>query len=263
MANGWFLEGEWAKAHAHAVDSTSLDARFALTYLPEAVRQCASILDVGCGSGQLRRYVHELNPRAHYVGLDFSSASLAEAQRRATDARLVRADGAALPMRDAAFDLVYQHDVLMHHPRPLQMLGEMYRVSRRAVVFNARVSPRLGEVLTLRDVNHDVLYQTLPLHGMIQALVDARPAPAQVRFRLVESLGVHPSRFAWDRRPHYRKLLGYGRQFHVHCVVTKGNGGVATAVVNETRLPLWAAALVVAGRRNVWRYVGGLGCVAR
>jgi hypothetical protein len=58
-------------------------------------------------------------------------------------------------------------------------------------------------------------------------------------------------------------LLGYGRQFHVHCVVTKGNGGVATAVVNETRLPLWAAALVVAGRRNVWRYVGGLGRVAR
>lgn len=252
MANEWFLNRDWASDHASTVDRLPLSDRFDLTYLPDAVRKAASILDVGCGGGQLGQYVAQLSPGIRYVGADFSAASLSEAHQRLGDSGLVRADGCRLPFGDASFDVVYQHDVLMHHPNPLEMLREMCRVSRQAVVFNARMSLRLDEVLTLEDREHGVLYQTLPLHGVLDMLRRMTPTPSSIRFRVVETMGVHPTRFAWSGKPHYRALLGFGRQLHVHAEVRKAGGG-STLISNDTAWLTWLTALALAGPGRAWR----------
>jgi SAM-dependent methyltransferase len=254
LANEWFLDRDWANEHASTVDRLPLAVRFDLTYLPGALSGAASILDVGCGGGQLGHYVAQLKPGMTYVGADFSGASLLEARKRLPGSGLVRADGARLPFPDGAFDVVYQHDVLMHHPKPIEMLREMYRVSKHAVVFNARMSLRLDEVLTLEDREHGVLYQTLPLHGVMDMLRRLTPSPASIRFRVVETIGVHPTRFAWSRKPHYRALLGFGRQLHVHAEVRKGAPAGTTRVSNETAWPTWLTALALAGARRAWRF---------
>lgn len=236
MSNELFLNRDWAADHAETVDRLPLADRFSLTYLPGALDGARSILDIGCGGGQLKRYVDSLQSGVRYCGADFSLASLAESRRRMPGEWLVQADGGRLPLESGSFDLTYQHDVLMHHPRPLDMLREMYRVARRAVVFNARMSLRLKEVLTLEARDHPVLYQTLPIDATFAMLKGQSPAPSEIRFRVVETMGVHKTRFKWDRQPHYRSLLGLGRQLHVHAVVTKGHGSGRTRVINETPL---------------------------
>jgi demethylmenaquinone methyltransferase/2-methoxy-6-polyprenyl-1,4-benzoquinol methylase len=59
----------------------------------------ARVLDLACGTGDFCR---DLSTAGHVpVGIDFSAGMLAAAN---TDAPLVRGDGAALPVRDAALD---------------------------------------------------------------------------------------------------------------------------------------------------------------
>jgi malonyl-CoA O-methyltransferase len=69
-------------------------------------------LDLGCGSGRWARRLIE-GGAALVVGCDAAAAMLARA-RRETTAHLVRADVRALPLRDAAFDLVVCALVLGH-----------------------------------------------------------------------------------------------------------------------------------------------------
>lgn len=258
VANEGFLNDGWAQDHAGTVDALPLEPRFGLTYLPEAMSTSRSILDVGCGGGQLRRYVSQLNPTAGYIGADFSGASLQQARGRFKREPLVRADGADLPFGEASVDVVYQHDVLMHHPRPLRMLSEMYRVCRTAIVFNARVSPRLDDVLTLEDRQHAIQYQTLPLDAMLHRLLSASPPPRLLRFKVVEMIGVNRTRFDWTERPHYWQVLGCGRQFHVHAVAYKGEARTVPRVVNDTSVALWSALLAWAGRRKLATYLRGI-----
>jgi SAM-dependent methyltransferase len=60
------------------------------------------ILDVACGTGYLTRYLH-----GDVVALDLSPRMLGLARRRLPEARLVRGDALALPLREAHFDRVF------------------------------------------------------------------------------------------------------------------------------------------------------------
>jgi trans-aconitate 2-methyltransferase len=64
------------------------------------------ILDLGCGTGRLTAELAARAPGARFVGADASHAMLAEASRSSRGVAFVRADGAALPFRDA-FDAVF------------------------------------------------------------------------------------------------------------------------------------------------------------
>jgi SAM-dependent methyltransferase len=60
------------------------------------------VLDVACGTGYLTRYLH-----GDVMALDRSPRMLALARRRLPEARLVRGDALAMPVREAVFDCVF------------------------------------------------------------------------------------------------------------------------------------------------------------
>ena len=107
------------------------------------------MLDVGCGTGRLLRTAAGAFPDARLVGVDFSAGMLAQAEAQAraqTRARtqaqgeadpmaapgertsFVRADSAALPFGDAAFDVVTCTACSHHWPEPAAALSELRRV---------------------------------------------------------------------------------------------------------------------------------------
>jgi len=96
---------DWASA-------SSQRARFAV--FAENVRLGGkSLLDVGCGLGDLWAYLKERHIVVHYTGVDLSQKMLNEAARRHGDARFVCADlfdglatGAGLDA-DASFNVVF------------------------------------------------------------------------------------------------------------------------------------------------------------
>lgn len=75
-----------------------------------APRAGERVLDVGCGAGLYLSALHRAAPGLRLHGVDVSDAFLAEARRRLDDAAvpatLTRADAAALPFRDGAFDML-------------------------------------------------------------------------------------------------------------------------------------------------------------
>ena len=102
-----------------------------------------SVLDVGCGSGELLRMIAEFadssSRRATLVGIDLNPISSATTHIESSDFRSissVQGDAFQLPFADGAFDyaissLFFHH--LTDHQIPI-VLREMSRVARRGVI---------------------------------------------------------------------------------------------------------------------------------
>jgi ubiquinone/menaquinone biosynthesis C-methylase UbiE len=84
------------------------------------------VLDVGCGTGSLARWMTAVEPRLVATLVDASPAMLARAD--VPGARRVRADAARLPFADESFDVVVCAWVLETVAEPERALRELARV---------------------------------------------------------------------------------------------------------------------------------------
>lgn len=80
-----------------------------------------SLLDYGCGAGDLMRVLGELGARAAFTGCDVSTGMLTEVPKRwpeelGTAPVLAPQDGARTPFADASFDIATISAVLHHVP---------------------------------------------------------------------------------------------------------------------------------------------------
>ena len=145
----------------------------------------ASVLDAGCGEGELlRRGV--LPRRARAVGLDVRLGALP----RLSPIPLVCATVEALPFAAQSFDVALCLEVLEHLRDPAPAFRELARVARRAVVISVPHEPwfRAGNLLRGKYVrgwgnfpehiqhwNHGTLRAFLaPLAGRVE-IVEAMP----------------------------------------------------------------------------------------
>jgi SAM-dependent methyltransferase len=94
-----------------------------------------SILDVGCGTGEVvRTHAGIVGPAGCVVGVEASETMLAEARRRTRDRRLPvefrRGDATALDVADAAFDGARCERVFQHLAEPAAAMAELIRVTK-------------------------------------------------------------------------------------------------------------------------------------
>jgi len=92
------------------------------------------VLDVGCGVGTYTAAFLRETP--HVFGVEIERERVLEARGRA--AGVVQSPGERLPFADAAFDVVFSHEVLEHVTDDRACVAEMVRVARpggRIVVF--------------------------------------------------------------------------------------------------------------------------------
>ncbi len=87
----------------------------------------SSVLDVGCGDGQLARFIQTRQPNMQITGVEVLPRP---------DALIptVEFDGHTLPRTDHSVDVVLFVDVLHHTADPLILLREAARVARRNIV---------------------------------------------------------------------------------------------------------------------------------
>src|SRR5689334_20422295 len=95
----------------------------------------ASVLDLGCGTGQLLQRTREDLAPGRLVGCDFSAGMLGQAHARVTAAPsaratplLVRGDAMRLPFRDGAFDAVVSTEAFHWFPDHDAAIAEIHRV---------------------------------------------------------------------------------------------------------------------------------------
>jgi 2-polyprenyl-3-methyl-5-hydroxy-6-metoxy-1,4-benzoquinol methylase len=94
-------------------------------------RKSFSMLDAGCGNGQLLHLYASLGA-SRIFGADFSLGMLSEAQTRATMNHIrffpIRVRLEELAFADDSFDLVNLYGVVEHLPEPVRVLRELERV---------------------------------------------------------------------------------------------------------------------------------------
>jgi ubiquinone/menaquinone biosynthesis C-methylase UbiE len=90
-----------------------------------------TLLDIGCGTGQLLAAAHEREPQAVLAGIDPSSSMLAVARRRVSrSTTLLQAPGEAIPLRSGIVDWLVMTSVLHRVRDPLAVRRECRRVLR-------------------------------------------------------------------------------------------------------------------------------------
>ncbi|MBI4145215.1 class I SAM-dependent methyltransferase [Candidatus Woesearchaeota archaeon] len=88
----------------------------------------ATILDAGCGEGQLIECMHRRAPENSYHGSDITAVALEKARKRCTYAKFHRMDLAAMKFPDATFDVIVCTEVIEHIYEYRSVLNEFIRL---------------------------------------------------------------------------------------------------------------------------------------
>jgi len=131
-----------------------------------ALREGATILDVGCGTGQdALDLAQAVGPHGRVVGIDCSETMLEAARARAAQAQLpveyVLADATQLPFADASFDGCQASRVLGHLHEPERALAEMVRVART------------GARIVVADGDMDLIAVDIPDRALARKVIHA------------------------------------------------------------------------------------------
>ena len=114
-----------------------------------------SVLDVGCGTGHLSAYLHEM------YGVEPSGVDVKDFRAAQIPFRLF--DGTLIPFADKAFDHVVLSEVLHHSHDPVALIRECHRVARRRIiVFEDMPAGRLGNFVLYIHVQAFARYYRYP-----------------------------------------------------------------------------------------------------
>lgn len=90
-----------------------------------------SLLDVGCGEGELLLHILSQRPDLKTVtGMDVSLTAVLAAKKRLPDGVFCAGDANALPFAPESFDIVTCLNLLEHVESPVRLLREVYRALR-------------------------------------------------------------------------------------------------------------------------------------
>jgi ubiquinone/menaquinone biosynthesis C-methylase UbiE len=97
-----------------------------------------SVFEIGCGTGRSLQWFQARAPHLRLAGLDPSAELLALAKSKLPEAELLTGKGESLPLPDGSHDLVIATGMMHHADRPRDVMREMFRVARKAVVISDR-----------------------------------------------------------------------------------------------------------------------------
>ena len=92
-----------------------------------------NILDLGCGTGLLSEY---LNGKFSYTGIDFSRGMLENASSKGYETLEGMIEDEIRNIPDKSYDFVVSFSAFYYVKDVVKMIKEMYRVARRAVIFD-------------------------------------------------------------------------------------------------------------------------------
>jgi SAM-dependent methyltransferase len=213
----------------------------------DAVRAApgAQMIDVACGPGFVAAAAAARG--ASVVGIDFSRAMVAEAQRRWPALSFREGDAEALAFESSSLDIVTMNFGLLHLARPDTALAEAFRVLRPGgrYAFTVWAAPErtVGFGMTLRAIekfgNKNVPLPEGPPFFRFSDTTETRHTLTSIGF----------SDIVIEELPLMWRVASAGAVFDAMC-----KGGVRTAAVLRAQTPDALAAIGAAVNRGVEAY---------
>jgi SAM-dependent methyltransferase len=174
--------------------------------LANAIPGRGSVLDIGCGDGQLALALMKLRPDLKIEGVDVVA-------RPKTLIPVAQYDGVKLPFADKSFDYVTIVDVLHHTDDPTVVLSEASRVARHGVVIkdHLREGFLAQETLAFMDWCGNIgdgvplPYNFLSRSEWQGAFFKSRLQSRQTNEKL--DIYLPPARWLFDRQLHFVSFL--------------------------------------------------------
>jgi len=174
--------------------------------LAKAIPGRGTVLDSGCGDGQLALALMRLRPDLKVEGVDI-------VPRPKTLIPIAQYDGTTLPFADKSFDYVTIVDVLHHTPDPTVVLSEASRVARSGVAIkdHLREGFLAQETLSFMDWCGNI-GDGVPLPYNFLSRSEWQGAFFKSKLQAVETnekldIYLPPARWLFDRRLHFVSLL--------------------------------------------------------
>jgi ubiquinone/menaquinone biosynthesis C-methylase UbiE len=116
-------------------------------YLLPRLSPATSLLDVGCGPGNITADLATRVAPGRVLGIDAATDVVAAARVEYPAVEFAVGDAYALDLPDASFDIVHAHQVLQHLARPVDALREWRRVAGPDGIVAARDVDYAGSIV--------------------------------------------------------------------------------------------------------------------
>ncbi|MDD5470137.1 MAG: class I SAM-dependent methyltransferase [Candidatus Peribacteraceae bacterium] len=164
-----------ATGEAPEMESSKAAAR----RLKGILKQEDTVLDVGCGAGHyLRSLRNTFSFPFRYTGIDATQSYVdlaTKAFKDDPDAKFLRGDIEALPVQDQSFDIVLCMNVLLHLPRILPAIRELWRVTGQTLLIRTMVGEKSFHIKQIREWEKE-------MEGMEDPLFDADGEPLRFHY---------------------------------------------------------------------------------
>jgi SAM-dependent methyltransferase len=102
-----------------------------------------TVLEIGCATGEMYRYVSSRHRQATYIGADISEPAAARAREKfGARARFIVTDPSLAALDGLTPDVVFCRDVLQHQTEPWTFLERLYRLAGRYLIMRIRTRDR-------------------------------------------------------------------------------------------------------------------------
>lgn len=146
---------DYAEAFAGDLLQLPLDRQVLDTFV-QRISAKESVLDLGCGPGQVGQYLAERGLRV--FGMDLAQQMLLVARQRTGNGRLARGDMRAIPFRSGSFSGVVAFYSVHNLPRPAlgAALAEIHRIIKPSGTFIVTTHLGEGEVYSNKFLGHNI-----------------------------------------------------------------------------------------------------------